>query len=161
MKHGFQKGCSYQIKTGGRTLVARVQEYNPVDRYHAVTVDGRTVRMDLSKATVRRRRAASKKTSTRDVYLYLCELGGGLYKIGVSASPQRREKQIKTYSGKAKMRTTARIPSHKSAAFRSFEKAVLERFAHGRTSGGTEVLRLSAKDVTDCSSFMRSICARA
>ena len=140
-------------------------EKNPVDGMHTLTVNGKTIRMNLKTASsVRRRRGAQpkKKTSTEDVYLYLCEIGDGLFKVGVSASPQRRRKQIRTYTSKATMRAVARIPSHRSAAFRSFEKQVLARFAHGRTAaGGTEVLKLRPKEAADCAGYMRSICARA
>lgn len=153
-------GCTYEITTGTVSNVVRVLDHNPVDGLHTVIVDGKTLRIDLSKALVRRHRTR-KKTSTNDVYLYMCDLGNGLFKIGASASPQRRQKQIKTCSGRAVMRATARIPTQQSAAFRSFEKAVLQRFAHAKTAGGTEVLRLTSYEASDCATFMRSICARA
>lgn len=154
-------GCTYEVAMAGKTHLMRVLDRNPVDGMHTVSIDGKTLRMDLSAATVRRRRATNKKTPTTDVYLYMCDIGNGLFKIGVSASPQRRQQQIRTYSGKASMRTTARIPTQKSAAFRSFEKAVLARFAHGRTAGGTEVLKLTSTEADECATFMRSLCARA
>lgn len=161
MKPTLINGCTYEVSMAGKTHMARIVGHNPVDGMYTVNIDGRNMRMDLSSATLRRRRATTKKTSTADVYLYMCDIGNGLFKIGVSASPQRRQKQIRTYSGKASMRTTARIPTKKSAAFRSFEKAVLQRFAHGRTSGGTEVLRLSASEANECAGFMRALCSRA
>ena len=156
-------GSTYEVTMGGTTTLARVLSYNPIDGLHTVSVDGKAMRLDLSSASVRRRRRAGigKKTPVEDVFLYMCDIGNGMYKIGVSADTQRRQKQIKTYSGKATMRVTARIPTHKSAAFRAFEKAVLERFAHGRTSGGTEVRKLSTREADECAGFMRSICARA
>lgn len=154
-------GCMYEVAMAGKTRLVRVLGQNPVDGMHTVSVDGKTQRMDLSTATARRRRASTKKTPTTDVYLYMCDIGNGLFKIGVSASPQRRQQQIRTYSGKATMRTTARIPTQKSAAFRSFEKAVLTRFAHGRTTGGTEVLKLTSKEADECAGFMRTLCARS
>ena len=155
-------GCSYKVHhADGTTDVVRILGYNAIDRLHQVVCNGKQMRMNLAKCTISKHRPVSKKTSTQDIYLYLCDIGNSLYKIGVSGSPDRREKQIRTYSGKAIMRTTARIPTKKSAAFRSFEKAVLERFSHGRTSGGTEVLRLNSKEVDACSAFMKAICARA
>lgn len=154
-------GCTYEVSMAGKTLMARIVDRNPVDGMYTVNIGGKEQRLDLSSATIRRRRATKKKTSTADVYLYMCDIGNGYFKIGVSAAPQRRQKQIQTYSGKASMRTTARIPTQKSAAFRSFEKAVMQRFAHGRTTGGTEVLRLSAWEANECATFMRALCSRA
>ena len=160
VKQTLINGCTYEVSLAGKTLMARIVCRNPVDGLYTVDIGGKEQRLDLSSATIRRCRA-TKKTSTTDVYLYMCDIGNGLFKIGVSASPARRQKQIRTYSGKASMRITARIPTQKSAAFRSFEKAVLQRFAHGRTNGGTEVLRLSAPEANECAGFMHALCSRA
>lgn len=154
-------GCTYEVMVGGVKKLVRVLGHNPIDGLHTVSLGGKTVRMDLVKASVRRRRTSKTKASTDDVYLYLCDIGNGYFKVGASSSPQRRRKQIKTYSSKATMRAVARIPTNKSRDFKSFEKKVLARFAHGRTRGGTEVLRLNQSEAADCAGFMRSICARA
>ena len=156
-------GCSYDVAPvkGAAEMNVKIVGYNSVDGMHTIVYNAKTMRVDMSRySAIKRSRKGNNKTSTKDVFLYLCDLGQGLYKIGVSASPERRQKQIKTYSGHALMRKTVRIPSHKSAEFRTFEKAVLTTFAHGRTSGGTEVLKLSNSDADACASFMQTICAR-
>ena len=156
-------GCTYEVSSGGKKAThVKVLGFNAIDRHHTVVSNGKTMRIDLSKyANIKRMRAPTKKSSTENVFLYICDIGNGVYKIGVTASPQRREKQIKTCSSKAHMLATIRIPHAKSAQFRSFEKEVLKQFSHGRTTGGTEVLRLKPHEVKECTSYMRSICARA
>lgn len=164
-RHDVATGCSYSIskKRGGVTTTTHVKvlDYNPVDNQHTILCNGKVQRMDLSRySRVERKRTPPKKTSTESVYLYLCDIGNGSYKIGASACPERRRKQIRTFCSKASMVATVRIPRNKSASFRSFEKDVLQRFAHARTAGGTEVLRLGRCEADTCASYMRSICAR-
>ena len=152
-------GRSYEVSTGrdAAPRVVRVVRYDPVDRTHVVRAEGSTAetRLDFRRVSgeVRRVSAPSKKTDTSQVYLYLCAIGSGHYKLGASSDPERRRKQIRTHAPKAVMRAT--VPLRHGAAFRRCEKAVLSKFRTPSGSGGTEVLRLTPEQVGECVRAMR------
>ena len=146
-------GRSYQV--GDR--VVRVVRYDPVDRTHVVRAQGSATetRLDFRRVgEARRVYAPSKKTDTSRVYLYLCAIGNGHYKLGASSDPERRRKQIRTHAPKAVMRAT--VPLREGAAFRRCEKEVLTKFRNASSAtGGTEVLRLAPEQVGECVRAMR------
>ena len=61
------------------------------------------------------------------------------------------------------MRVVARIPSHDTASYRAFEKAVLHEFAQHRASkeGGTELLRLNSHEAEKCKAFLLSVTSKS
>ena len=140
---------------GHATRVVRVLRYDPVDRTHIVRVAGNVdeTRLDFRRVADWKRVAAGKKTDTSRVFLYLCAIGGGHYKLGASADPERRRKQIRTHAPRAVMRAT--VPLRHGAAFRRCEKAVLSKFRSSSSGGGTEVLHLTPDEVRECVRAMR------
>lgn len=149
-------GCTYDVQVRGRAVRIKLLRYDPIDRIHIVTAPhGREMRFPLN-STVRTR-VASKKTDTRCVFLYLCDIGNCCFKLGATSDPDRRCKQIRTYAPKAAMRARFKVAT--GTAFRKYEKAVLSRFAHAvqGKSGGREVLHLSRHDVGACIEHMRRV----
>ena len=145
-------GRSYEV--GDR--VVRVVRYDPVDRTHVVRVAGSAAetRLDFRRVPGEVRCVATpKKTDTSRVYLYLCAIGNGHYKLGASADPERRRKQIRTHAPKAVLRATVAL--RHGAAFRRCEKEVLTKFRSPTVTGGTEVLRLTPEQVNECVRAMR------
>lgn len=109
----------------------------------------------------RMRKGGSKKTDTRKCYLYMCDIGAGNYKIGVSCAPQRRVRQIRTYTPVARMASIVRIPDHKGKEWSRIESSVLRRFdAHRHSGGGREVFRLSKQKAMEATQVMREVCGR-
>ena len=153
-------GCTYDVvHRGGKRMRLRVKHWDPVDRVHVVTFKGRDFRVNFNTLKSYKRSRCVGKTCTREVYLYLCNIGGGFYKLGASSDPERRRKQIRTYSRKAKLHGVARIPEDRGREFRSYEKNVLSKFANPQGSpGGTEVLRLRPEEADSCLQYMRMIC---
>ena len=79
--------------------------------------------------------------------------------MGASSDPERRRKQIRTYSRKAKLHGVVCLPENEGGNFRSYEKHVLNRFSDPRKSeGGTEVLRLRPEEADTCLQYMKMIC---
>lgn len=150
----FRIGCLYSVKHGNFAAKVKLVRFDPIDRLHVVRFNGREIQMDLHKIREVRR---SFGKADKIVFLYLCELGGGAFKVGVSSCPSTRQKQIKTYSQKARMRAIVRIPDENTARFRRYEQKVLDKFAGQRSGGGKEVLLLSASEANACARYMRSI----
>ena len=156
-------GCTYELRTArGAVLgVARVLgPPNPVDGLVPVVFHGQEMRLDMCRyRAVRVRRG--RKTSTDQVYVYLCKIGPGVYKLGASAAPERRRRELRTCARDACMLVTARLPHHESRSFRAFERHVLDEFAHCKTRrGGSEVLLLSPSEVQACKACIYTVCAR-
>ena len=145
-------GRSYRVRVGRRDLRVKVVRYDPVDKAHVVLHAGKETRLDFRKAS-RVSRLASAKTDTSVVHLYLCDIGGGCFKLGVSSDVERRRKQIRTYAPKAEMRAV--VPLRDGSRFRKCEKAVLGAFEGGGKAGGTEVLRLDGAALRRCVAAMR------
>ena len=160
-------GCTYALtrRNASRkrtvSVVTITGEANPVDGMHPVLCNERPSRLQLSLYDVKRVRV-SRASKAGQVWLYLCDIGGGHYKLGASSAPSRREKQIRTYARTANMIATAKIPPHRSRGFRHYERAVLDRFASQRVSsgGGSEVMKLSLDMVAACVRQMREVCAK-
>ena len=151
-------GRVYKVRMGRRDVRVKVLRYDPVDKTHVVAHRGKETRLDFRTAS-RVSRVVRPKTDTSTVHLYLCDIGGGCYKLGASSDVERRRKQIRTCAAKAEMRAV--VPLRDGARFRACEKAVLGAFAVDR-GGGTEVLRLDgAQDVRRCVAAMRQAAVHA
>lgn len=152
-------GCRYHLFVGRRLRrTVRVREApNPVDGLTTVECDGgKLMRIDTRKYRVERARASTKSDTTY-VYLYLCAIGNGYYKLGASADPSRRARQLRTGAADARLLLQTRLPLAQSRRFRQYEMRVLEQFAHCRAArGGTEVLRLTPAEVERCKRAMRA-----
>jgi hypothetical protein len=153
------KGSFYEISHRDRVRRAKYSGYDSVGKHQIFQCEGREMRLDR-KATSSVKRLRTTKSDTTRTYLYVCSLGGGVYKIGASCDPERRRKQIRTYAQKATMVAVVPLPRERGRHFRSYESAVLGRFAAERVQGGTEVLRLSPQRLADCVRAVRSECAR-
>ena len=159
-RNGIVIGCMYDISHAGWSGRVTALRYDDIDRTYVVRHKTREMRLDLHKLTnVKRARSKCLKTDTSHVYLYMCDIGGGCYKIGASSAPDRRRKQIRTYAQQARMRAVVRVRN--GQAFRRYEKTVLDRYRSHRVVGGKEVLRLTAGQANDCVNYMHSICTRA
>ena len=159
-RSSFINGCTYQFKNNGQLVRVKVVGYDPIDKVHIVTHNGRESRLNLKAMNARltSRRCASKKSSTKDVYLYVCDLGSGQYKFGATSNPKNRAQQIKTYSSRAKMISLTKLPAHKGSQWHSLESTVLRRFAgHRSGDGGREVFKLNANKLGEMVNFARHV----
>ena len=155
-------GCTYAYKTGGKTIYVKLLRFDPITRRHVVTTDGGKNEWQLrgSSLGARVRCTKPKKMDTSQTYLYMCNVGDNVYKIGATCAPERRRKQIWTYAPKASMKSIVKIPRARGNEWASIEKQVLHRFAaHRIPSGGKEVLRMTAQQATECAGYMRSVCS--
>lgn len=167
-------GCTYDV-THNRSeyaTVTVVAEPNAVDGLVPVTCGGREMRIDLRRCTVTRRRRGRRerpmKTSTDNLFLYLCSIDRhSNFKVGVTSRPAQRIKEIRTYASNAKMVSVVRIPHSQSKHWRKVEREVIQKFSvvgGGRAASspwrGTEVLSLSRDGLSACRQYMRSVCAR-
>ena len=154
-------GCTYAYKSSGKTLHVKVLRFDPIARRHIVTSNnGRTEWSILSSSLGRRVRPTKRKMDTDKVYLYMCSIGKDTYKLGVTCDPERRRKQIKTYTPTAQMKSVVRMAAHKRGDWAQVEKAVLRRFAaHRAATGGKEVFCLDRSQASACAGFMKSVCA--
>ena len=150
-------GATYEVALpSGQTLV-KVVRYDPIDKVHIVQANGRETRLDLSAYRVRPKRA-QKAHAYKQVYLYLCDIGGGAFKVGASCAPEARRRQIRTSAPRAAMRAVVRVPAGKR--WSEAESEVLRRFRPDRlTTGGREVFKFDRAQATACATFMRRVCA--
>ena len=92
-------GCVYTLCTNRRTVATvKILDYNPIDKMHKVArIDNmeNTTNECLKHYTLHRNRGTNKSSS---VYLYMCDIGNGFYKLGVSCSPSNRCNQKKMLS---------------------------------------------------------------
>lgn len=135
----------------------KLVRYDAIERAHVVTLNGREMRLDLARMRSVKPVRASRKTDTTHVYLYLCDIGAGCFKVGATCAPERRRVQIRTYAQRARMRAVVKLPPAKGAEFRRCERAVLDAFAAHRVEGGKEVLRLTHAQADDCVARMRRV----
>lgn len=155
-------GCTYAYANRGKTLHVKVLRYDPVSKRHVVTTDGRHEWQIDAKFLGSRVRPTRTKTDTRTVFLYMCNIGKDTYKVGATCTPERRCKQIRTYTPYAKMKSLVKVPTSKGSQWAKLESSVLRRFRTMRpATGGREVLRLTAEQATECAQYMRSVCAGA
>ena len=150
-------GSVYTLHTKKRSIATvKVLSYNPIDKMHKVArvnnMETHT-RENLKNYIVK----PSNAKQTLDVYLYMCEIGNGFYKLGVSYSPTTRCKQIKTYAPRAILITFSKIPSHDSSNWKKYECKLLKKFSSVAT-GGKEVFRFNKTQVEECKRSIRSIC---
>ena len=162
MPRSFTNGCTYAYKTQGRTIQFKLIRFDPISRRHVVTSDGRNewqIALHSLASRVYPVRG-SKKMDTKQVYLYLCNIGDHTYKIGATCSPERRCKQIRTYTPLAKMKAVVRIPRDRGGQWSTIEKKVLRRFTTCRASsaGGREVMRFTPEEAVACAKYMRMAC---
>ena len=158
----FTKGCTYQYTKNGAPMRVKLVGYDPIYKMDIVSQNGNETRLNLKALPNVKAVRTSRKTDTKNVYLYLCDIGGGNYKIGATCSPDKRIKQISTYAPKAVMKAVVRLPSNKGSQWTKHEKKVLDQFKGFRTGGGgREVVSFQSKDVSDCASFMRSVATGA
>ena len=159
----FLNGCTYVYTQYGRAQRVKVVRFDPIANMHVVTANGRDeFNLDLHAFgdRIRAERTHNKphKLDTSQVFLYLCSIGENTYKVGATCAPERRRKQIRTYTPLAKMKSVVRIPRDKGAQWSKLEKAVLRRFAaHRPTTGGREVLRLTTQQAGACARYMRAV----
>ena len=139
--------------------MAELVRYDPIDRTHVVRIGGNEQRLNLAQHASARRRKALRMAG--QVYLYLCDIGSGDYKLGASRCPTRRAKQIRTFSPRATMVASVPIPRERGNRFRTYEKNVLQQFkAFAPPEGGKEVLCLSQSQKRDCTRAMRAACRK-
>lgn len=164
-------GCDYDLASGSEFATVTVTgEANAVDGMVPVVCNGREMRIDLQRYTVskhRNGRGRSTKTPTDNLFLYICSIDRNMnFKIGVTARPNKRIKEIRTYASNAKMLSVVRIPHQKSKDWRKIEKEVIQKFqidagGVGSKRRGTEVLSLTPDGLCACRQYMRSLCSRA
>lgn len=159
----LHNGSTYALTTNGRTTNVKLLRYDPVDGRHVVRAEGSTnefsVRArDLGK---RVRAARTNKIDTTKTYLYLCHTGGDTYKVGASCAPDRRARQIRTYTPTAKMRSICKIAQNKGRDWARVEASVLRQLAaHKVVGGGREVFRLrTPQQVEEAKRAIRRACA--
>lgn len=150
-------GCTYEVANGRWTGRVKIVRYDAIARMHVVIYKGREMRLDLRRVRSLKTSRAPRKTNTSQVYLYMCDIGGGCFKIGATCNLDRRQKQIRTYAQRARMRAIVKLPLERGSEFRRFERAVLDDFAEHRVEGGSEVLRLSRTKAEECVQRMRSV----
>lgn len=154
------KGCSYQLAQRNRVRRVTYVGYDPIGKQELFRSEGRDLRLDRKAASLVKRLRVTK-TDTARTFVYLCSLGGGVFKVGATCDPERRRKQIRTYAQQASMVAVVPLPRDRGRHFRSYESAILRHFAAERVRGGTEVLRLTPQRLADCVRAVRSECARA
>lgn len=161
----FVNGCSYVYTQHGKSHRVKLLRFDPITNRHVVTSNGgRTEHLINLHALAGRIRAVRTPTKmdTSTVYLYMCNVGNDTYKVGATCQPERRCKQIRTYTPLAKMKSVVRIPKSRGNQWAKIEKNVLRQFAaHRPATGGREVLRLNMQQAAACSRYMRSVCAGA
>ena len=112
---GIVNGCTYEITQYGRKKRVTVESFDPIDKVHIIRHhNGNRSRVDFRKLMSAKRvsaRRGVKKTSTQQVYLYVCELGNGRYKFGATCDPERRTKQMRTFCPTAKMSGLLVLPN--------------------------------------------------
>ena len=159
---GLINGCTYMYTTNGRPIRFKLLRFDPVSKSHVVTSNGRGewhINLHQMGSRVRRVRSVSKKMDTSTVYLYMCNVGENTYKVGATCAPDRRCKQIRTYTSVARMKSVVRIPAAKGSEWAKLEKAVLRRFAaHRPANGGKEVLKMTQAQAHACAGYMRAVC---
>ena len=160
----FVNGCTYEFEQHGRPVRVKLLHYDPIARAHVILSNGQESRLDMHALGARVKRARTMLTkkpsnSADGVYLYMVSLGSNAYKVGVSTNPERRRKQIRTCAPLAKLQSVVRMPTHKTAQWSKLEGRVLKKFSHLRAvGGGREVLRMSARQASDCADFMKAVC---
>ena len=153
----IKEGCFYTFQSRNETILVRVLEKNKVDNLHIVLHEGREKRMDLKR--VKSLRRVTRKSDPSTMFLYLCDIGGGHYKLGITSCPQRRRREIKTYTRRATFLFLKRLKDGCSA--RDYEKVVLNLFSKQISKeGGREVMRLDSKMLIQCKRVMKHICSQ-
>ena len=150
----IKEGCFYTFQNRNKRTLVRVLEKNKVDNLHLVLHDGVEKRMDLNR--VGRLRRVSRKSDPSNMFLYLCDIGSGCYKVGITSCPQRRRKEIRTYTRKANFICLYKLKDVSNA--REYEKMILELFSKQISEeGGREVLELNPSMLNTCRRHMKSI----
>lgn len=158
----FVSGCSYEFEHNGKRANVRVDGYDAIDKMYVVSRNNRQFRLDLPNAkNVRRARRRPTKTNTENVFLYVCSIGQGKVKVGVSSNPSAREKQIRTCSGDAKMLHAFKLPRAQSMHWAKYERKVLREFSRFRKEegAGREVLTVAGDDLKRLISHMKRVSA--
>lgn len=152
------QGCTYAYKCSGKTIPVKVVRFDPITKRHVVTSNGGHEWQATASHFGARIRSSKKKTDTDRVFLYMCHIGPNTYKVGATCAPERRRKQIRTYTPLAKMKSVVKLPAERGRDWAKIEKSVLRRFASHRTAeGGREVLKLTATEAGECARYMRSV----
>ena len=160
MANGIVNGCTYAYNTSGKTIHVKVVRFDPITKRHVVTSNGRSEWQVDGKRLGRRVRQQKRKSDTSQIYLYMCNIGDTTYKVGVTCDPERRRKQINTYTPQATMKSIVKVAKTKGSQWASLEKKVLDRFAtHRLSGGGKEVFRLDQTQAAACAGYMRAVCA--
>lgn len=153
-------GCSYTYTKNGKEVEFRALHHDPIAGEYAILHEGKRKLLDIKALGARVqpvRPKRSRKTCTKDVYLYLVQLGHELYKLGCSADPERRAKQLKTGAGMAKLLAAVHIPRERGGQWRAIEKRVHDHLRGSRApSGGREVFQLRARQISAVKERMRA-----
>ena len=150
-------GRIYTLHTKKRVVATvKVLSYNPVDKMHKVArVSNMEIHTNenLKKYTL----TPSNRKPKLEIYIYMCDIGNGFYKLGVSHSPMARCKQIKTYAPRAKMVVFHKIPLTDSSNWKKYEAKLFSNF-NSVLTGGKEVFQFNKNQAEKCKSLIRSIC---
>ena len=170
--HDIIDGCSYRLSYNNKPIEIKVLRHDPISGEYVILHGGKEKMMNLGRMTSKLQRvrpSLSKKTDTTHVFLYLCQLSDGKYKIGVSANPRRRLEEIQTIDPKAKMIHVVGIPSARGTMWRSFERKVHRKFSSHRVNArenqrdikkGDEIFRFRPHMIQDVKSSMNvAVCA--
>lgn len=139
-------------RANGACTYVRVLAYDPVERRYQIQTKAGTQYFNpsayarLTPVREARARGTIAKTRAAAVSLYLLHLGNDTYKVGCTNDVARRVRQARTWAPDVRVVAKRTIPSHTSAQWRRFERALLEEVREGqapRPTGGREVVRLT------------------
>ena len=167
----LESGCHYRLTTkSGKSRDVVVVNNDPIERRvivkasHGNAKGMQTIRLsdytNCRKIRACAARNTIKKVATRNpnTHLYMFQLDKGIYKIGCTDDVEGRLRNARTWCANLEKKATRKIPTHKSANWRSYEHQVHNHFSAKRcANGGTEVFRFSAKEAADAIDYLKTM----
>lgn len=162
----MSNGNAYRLtKRSGVTRDVRLVEYDPISKRHMVrpvnrpTSVAHAIRMsDYVSIRPIRPCAIKKKKSVRSTHLYIFKISPNTYKFGCSYDVGKRMRTGKTWCPMMERVATRKIPDKKSSKWRDYEDALKQTATKGKCpTGGTEVFRLSSRELHAAKSFLATM----